>query len=69
MRFLKFMGLFILMILALFVNIIEGFIMVISYPLRGLDYVLHKVFKHVSEWTLAAAKRFNFLNIFRKYEE
>lgn len=69
MRFLKFMGLFILMILALFVNIIEGFIMAISYPLRGLDYVLHKVFKHVSEWTLAAAKRFNFLNIFRKYEE
>ncbi|MDE6946296.1 MAG: hypothetical protein K2P14_03835 [Anaeroplasmataceae bacterium] len=69
MKLLKFMGLFILMILALFVNIIEGFIMAISYPLRGLDYVLHKVFKYVSEWTLAVAKRFNFLNIFRKYEE
>ena len=55
MKFLKFMGLFIVMIIALIVNIIEGFIMAISYPLRGLDYILHKVFKHVSEWTLAAA--------------
>lgn len=69
MRFLKFMGLFILMILALFVNIIEGIIMAISYPLRGFDYVGHKVFEKISEWTLAATKKFNFISIFRKYEE
>lgn len=69
MKFLKFMGLFLLMIIALIINIIEGIIMAISYPLRGIDYVGHKVFEKVSEWTLAAAKRFNFLNVFRKYEE
>ncbi len=43
--------------------------MAISYPLRGIDYVGHKVFTKVSEWTLEATKRFNFLNVFRKYEE
>lgn len=69
MKLLKFLGLFILMLIALVVNIIEGIIMVISYPLRGIDYVLHIVFKHISDWTLAAAKKFNFLSIFRKYEE
>ncbi|MCI9182000.1 MAG: hypothetical protein HFG90_01940 [Acholeplasmatales bacterium] len=69
MRLLKFIALFLVMIIALIVNIIEGIIMAISYPLRGIDYVGHKVFTKVSEWTLEAAKRFNFLNIFRKYEE
>lgn len=69
MKFFKFIGLFILMVLALILNIIEGVILAISYPLRGIDYVLHIVFKKISEWTLAAAKRFNFLSIFRKYEE
>ncbi|MCM1131252.1 MAG: hypothetical protein NC325_06100 [Anaeroplasma bactoclasticum] len=69
MKLLKNIGLFILMILALALNIVEGVIMAISYPLRGIDYVLHIVFKKISEWTLAAAKKFNFLNIFRKYEE
>ena len=69
MRFFRFIGLFVLMLLALVLNIIEGLIMCISYPLRGLDYVLHKLFKKISEWVLVAAKRFNFLNVFRKYEE
>ena len=69
MKFLKFICLFVLMLIALMLNIVEGIIMCISYPLRGIDYILHVVFKHVSEWTLVAAKRFNFLNIFRKYEE
>ncbi len=69
MKLLKFIALFLVMILALIVNIIEGIIMAISYPLRGLDYILHKAFKKISEWTLEAAKKFNFLNIFRKYEE
>ena len=69
MRFFKFIGMFILMVVALAVNIVEGVIMAISYPLRGLDYILHIVFKKISEWTLAAAKKFNFLNIFRRYEE
>ena len=69
MRLLKFIALFLVMIIALIVNIISGIIMAISYPLRGLDYVLHIVFKKISEWTLEATKRFNFLNIFRKYEE
>ncbi len=69
MKFLKFIGLFILMLIALIVNIIEGIIMAISYPLRGIDYVLHKVFEKISNWTLAATKKFNFLSIFRKYEE
>lgn len=69
MKFFEFIGLFILMVVALMVNIVEGVIMCISYPLRGIDYVLHIVFKHVSEWTLAAARKFNFLSIFRRYEE
>ena len=69
MRFFKFIGMFILMLVALAVNIVEGIIMAISYPLRGIDFVLHIVFKKISEWTLAAAKRFNFLSVFRKYEE
>ncbi len=69
MKVFKFLGLFIVMIIALIINIIEGVIMAISYPLRGIDYVGHKVFTKVSEWTLAATKKFNFLNIFRKYEE
>lgn len=69
MKLLKWIGLFILMIIALIVNIIEGIIMAISYPLRGIDYVGHKVFEKISDWTLAAAKKFNFLSIFRKYEE
>lgn len=69
MRIFKWFGLFIVMLMALIINIIEGIIMCISYPLRGLDYILHIVFKHVSEWTLEAAKRFNFLSIFRRYEE
>lgn len=69
MRFFKLIGMFILMIVALAVNIFEGIIMCISFPLRGFDYVLHIVFKKISEWTLAAAKRFNFLSIFRQYEE
>lgn len=69
MKLLKWIGLFILMIIALIVNIIEGIIMAVSYPLRAIDYVLHIVFKHISEWTLAATKKFNFLSIFRKYEE
>lgn len=69
MKLLKFIGLFIVMIIALIINIIEGMIMAISYPLRGIDYVLHIVFKKISEWTLAATKKFNFLSIFRRYEE
>lgn len=69
MKLLKCIGLFILMVLALILNIIEGIIMAISYPLRGIDYVLHIVFKKISECTLVVAKRFNFLSIFRKYEE
>lgn len=69
MRLLKFIALFLVMIIALIVNIIEGIIMAISYPLRGIDYVGHKVFTKITDWTLAATKRFNFLNIFRKYEE
>lgn len=69
MKFFKFIGMFILMVIALIINIIEGIIMAISYPLRGIDYVGHKVFTKVSEWTLEVAKRFNFLSIFRKYEE
>ncbi|MDE7264506.1 MAG: hypothetical protein K2N64_07580 [Anaeroplasmataceae bacterium] len=69
MKLLKNIGLFLLMIFALIVNIIEGIIMAISYPLRGLDYIGHKIFEKVSEWTLEATKRFNFISIFRKYEE
>lgn len=69
MKLFKFIGLFLLMLIALVINIIEGVIMVISYPMRGIDYVLHKVFQKISDWTLAAVKRFNFINIFRKYEE
>lgn len=66
MKVFKFLGLFIVMIIALIINIIEGVIMAISYPLRGIDYVGHKVFTKISEWTLAAAKKFNFLNVFRR---
>lgn len=69
MKFFKFIGMFIIMVIALAINIVEGIIMCISFPLRGIDYVLHIVFKKISEWTLAATKRFNFLNIFRRYEE
>lgn len=69
MKLFKYLGLFILMLIALVINIVEGIIMVISYPLRLIDYILHIVFKKISEWTLAAVKRFNFINIFRKYEE
>lgn len=69
MKLLKFIGLFFVMVIALIINIIESIIMAISYPLRGIDYVGHKVFTKVSEWTLEATKRFNFLNVFRKYEE
>ncbi len=69
MKLLKFIGLFFVMVIALIINIIEGIIMAISYPLRGIDYVLHKVFEKISDWTLAATKKFNFLSIFRKYEE
>lgn len=69
MKFFKFIGMFLLMVIALIINIIEGIIMAISYPLRGIDYVGHKVFEKVSEWTLAATKKFNFLSIFRRYEE
>ncbi len=69
MKLFKYIGLFLLMLIALVINIIEGVIMVISYPLRLIDYVGHKVFEHISDWTLAAVKRFNFINIFRKYEE
>ncbi len=69
MRLFKWIGLFFVMVIALIINIIEGIIMAISYPLRGIDYVGHKVFEKVSDWTLAATKKFNFLNVFRKYEE
>ncbi len=66
MKVFKFIGLFIVMIIALIINIIEGIIMAISYPLRGLDYVGHKVFTKVSEWTLSAIKKFNIVNVFRR---
>lgn len=66
MKILKYIGLFILMLVALVINIIEGIIMAISYPIHGIDYVLHIVFKHVSEWTLSAVKKFNIVTVFKR---
>lgn len=66
MKFLKFLGLFLLVIISLIVNLIELVLIVFSYILFAIGYVLYTVFRIVTEWLLELLKNFNFLTILQK---
>lgn len=69
MKILKFFGKLLLIILAVMINTVEGLILAATYSLWFIGFILHEVFKKVSEWVVAITKHFNFVSIFRRYEE
>lgn len=69
MRILKFLGKLILLLIAIIVNTVEGACLGITYTLWFVGFIFHVVFKKLSEWIVILTKAFNFVNIFRRYEE
>lgn len=65
----KFFGKLILVLLSILVNIVEGILLGFTYTLWFIGFILHKVFKKLSELIVDITKHFNFVKIFRKYEE
>lgn len=69
MKILKFFGKLILIIIAVAVNIVEALFLAVTYTLWFIGFLLHVIFKKLSEWVVAITKMFNFVNVFRRYEE
>ena len=69
MKILKFFGKLILTILAIIVNIVEAIFLAFTYTLWFVGFIFHKVFKKLSEWIVDITKHFNFVKVFRRYEE
>ncbi len=69
MKILKFFLKVLLILLAVIVNIVEALFLAVTYSLWFIGFLLHVVFKKLSEWIVAITKYFNFVKIFRRYEE
>lgn len=69
MKILRFFGKLILILLTIVINILEGVCLGITYSLWFLGFILHTVFKKISEWIVALTKHFNFVKLFRRYED
>ncbi len=69
MKILKFFLKLLLIILAVAVNIVEAVVLAVTYTLWFIGFLLHVVFKKLSEWIVAITKMFNFVKVFKHFDD